>query len=133
MSERRVETAILWLLGAGGIANGLFMLLASEGWFTRIASYTGPFNVHFVRDVGAAYLTAGVAAVWAARAPAWRVPLAASASLFLGLHALIHVADVLLGLQPPSHLLEDFPGVYLPALLLAAIAWRAHARRDVEE
>ena len=125
MNDRSIQAAILWLLGLGGILNGLLMLFASEEWFSRVASYTGPFNVHLVRDVGAAYLTSGVAAVWAARKPAWRVPLAASAALFLGLHALIHVADVLLGLQPPSHLLEDLPGVYLPALLLAAIAVRS--------
>ena len=101
------------------------MLFTSEGWFANVAADTGPFNAHLVRDVGAAYATSGVASVWAARAPAWRVPLAASAALFLGLHGLIHVFEVVSGVQPPSHLLEDFPGVYLPALLLGAIALRA--------
>jgi hypothetical protein len=57
--------------------------------------------------------------------PHWRTPLAAAAALFLGLHGLIHVEEVLSGVQPPVHLLEDFPGVYLPALLLSAIALRA--------
>ena len=63
--------------------------------------------MHLVRDVGAAYLTSGIASVWAARTPAWRVPLAASAALFLGLHGLIHVFEVAAGVQPPVHLLED--------------------------
>jgi hypothetical protein len=127
MADRSVTTWILLLLGIGGIVNGLFMLVTSEGWFVRIAAYTGPFNVHLVRDVGAAYVTAGLASAWAARAPQWRLPLAASAALFLGLHGLIHVYEVAIGAQPPVHLLEDFPGVYLPALLLAGIAWRARA------
>jgi hypothetical protein len=105
--------------------NGLFMLFTSEAWFVRIAAATGPFNVHLVQDVGAAYLTSGVAAVWAARAPRWRVPLAAAAALFLGLHGAIHVVEVLRGIQPAAHLVEDFPGVYLPALLLAGVALRA--------
>lgn len=128
MQGRSVVTWVLLLLGAGGIVNGLFMLFTSEAWFARIAADTGPFNVHLVRDVGAAYVTSGVATVWAARAPAWRVPLLSAAALFLGLHGLIHVAEVLAGTQPPVHLLEDFPGVYLPALLLAGIAATSRAR-----
>ena len=126
--ERRGATYwILLALGSGGIVNGLFMLFTSEGWFANVAADTGPFNVHLVRDVGAAYVTSGIASVWAARAPAWRLPLAASAALFLGLHGLIHVFEVATGVQPPLHLLEDFPGVYLPALLLAGIAYRSRA------
>jgi hypothetical protein len=125
MESRGVATWILLLLGLGGIVNGAFMLLASEAWFTAIAAYTGPFNVHLVQDVGAAYVTSGIASVWAARAPAWRAPLAASAALFLGLHGGIHLVEVLRGVQPAAHLVEDFPGVYLPALLLAGIALRA--------
>ena len=125
MESRGVATWILLLLGLGGLVNGLFMLLTSEAWFTAIAASTGPFNVHLVQDVGAAYVTSGIASVWAARAPAWRVPLAASAALFLGLHGAIHLVEVLRGVQPAAHLVEDFPGVYLPALLLGAIAVRA--------
>jgi len=127
MVDRSVSTWILLLLGIGGVVNGLFMLFTSESWFASVAADTGPFNAHLVRDVGAAYVTSGAAAVWAARAPAWRVPLAAIGALFLGLHALIHVFEVFAGVQPPVHLLEDFPGVYLPALLLALIAVRSRA------
>ena len=125
MEGRSVSTWILLLLGIGGTVNGLIMLFASEPWFASIAADTGPFNVHLVRDVGAAYVTSGIASIWAARVPRWRTPLATAAALFLGLHGLIHVEEVLSGVQPPVHLLEDFPGVYLPALLLSAIALRA--------
>jgi hypothetical protein len=129
MEGRGVWTWILLGLGIGGVVNGLFMLFTSEAWFTRIAADTGPYNVHLVRDVGAAYVTAGVASVWAARAPHWRLPLAATAALFLGLHGLIHVAEVATGAQPPLHLVEDFPGVYLPVLLLAGVVFASRARR----
>jgi|SRR5262245_11577436 len=132
MPERRYERWILLLLGVGGVLNGLTMLFASEAWFGRIAADTGPFNAHLVRDVGAAYATSGVATLWALAAPRWRAPLLAAAVLFLGLHAFIHVAEVLEGRHPPSHLLDDFPGVYLPALLLAAIAWRSRGRPGTE-
>jgi len=127
MSERPRDwmTWVLLLLGAGSIVNGLFMLLTPEPWFESIAAYTGAYNVHLVQDVGAAYVTAGAAALWAGRRPEWRTPLATSAALFIGIHGLIHVVEVLRGLHPASHLVEDFPGVYLPALLLGWIAFRS--------
>ena len=113
---------LLTALGFGAIGNGLFMLLDAERWYGLVAAGTGPFNVHFVRDIGAAYLTAGVALVWAARRPALRGPLAATAALFLGLHALTHVFEVATGVTSPGHLLEDLPGVHLPALLIGWLA-----------
>jgi hypothetical protein len=125
MTDRPLDRWILLLLGAGMVVNGLFMLFTSEGWFTRIAAYTGPFNVHLVQDVGAAYVTAGLASLWGARTPAWRRPLATAAALFVGIHGAIHLVEVARGIQPAAHLVEDFPGVYLPALLLGAVALRA--------
>ena len=125
--------AVYWTLLALGTlaaANGAVMLVAPEPWFVRIAADTGPLNLHLVRDVGAAYATSGVAALWAARRPDWRGPLAAVAALFQALHAAIHVFEVAAGAQPASHLLEDFPGVYLPTLILIGIA--LHALRRAE-
>jgi hypothetical protein len=133
MNGRGFAYWALLLLGAGALANGIVMLLAPEPWFARVAADTGPFNVHLVRDVGAAYAGSGIAAIWAARAPHWRAPLATCAALFQGMHGAIHGFDVLAGLQPASHLLEDLPGVYLPTLVLLAIAVRslrdAHSQR----
>jgi hypothetical protein len=122
MERRGAAYWVLLLLGAGALANGLVMLVAPEPWFARIAADTGAFNPHLVRDVGGAYAASGVAALWAARAPHWRAPLAATAALFHGMHGAIHVFDVATGAQPPSHLLEDLPGVYLPTLALIAVA-----------
>jgi len=124
----RLATWLLLALGAGAVVNGLVMLFATEAWFARIAADTGALNLHLVRDVGAAYVTSGVSSLWAARAPRLRAPLAGLAALFLGLHGGIHVAEVMSGVQPPAHLLEDFPGVYLPALLLATVSFASRAR-----
>ena len=129
--ENRATTWILLLLGLGGIVNGLFMLFTSEAWFTAIAAYTGPFNVHLVRDIGAAYLTSGVALLWGARRPALRGPLGAVAGVFLGLHALTHVFEAASGVTSLGHLLEDLPGVHLPALLVCWLAV-ASLRRPAE-
>jgi len=131
MERRGAAVWVLLLIGAGALGNGLVMLLAPEPWFAAIAADTGAFNPHLVRDVGGAYAATGIAAAWGAFAPQWRAPLAAIAALFHGLHGAIHVFDVAAGLQPPSHLLEDFPGVYLPTLALIAIALHALRRPAV--
>jgi len=128
MESRGFAFWTLWVLGALASLNGIVMLAAPEPWFVRVAADTGPLNFHLVRDVGGAYLTSGLAAIWAARAPHWRAPLASAAALFQGLHAAIHVFDVLAGIQPPVHLLTDFPAVYLPTLILIGVA--VHALRS---
>ena len=131
MNDRGSAGFVYWallVLGGLALANGLVMLIAPEPWFLRIAADTGPLNFHLVRDVGAAYATSGIAAIWAARAPHFRAPLAVAAALFQGLHGAIHVFEVLAGTQPASHLVEDFPAVYLPTLILIGIAVHAYRR-----
>lgn len=127
----RLATLVLLVLGAGAALNGVWMLLDAARWFGLIAARTGPSNLHLVRDVGAAYLASGVALLWAARRPALRGPLAAVAGVFLGLHALTHVLEVAGGSSSPVHLLEDLPGVHLPALLVCWLAVAA-LRRPLE-
>ena len=127
MNARGAAWWALTTLGAAFLANGLAMLLAPEPWFARVAASTGAFNPHLVRDVGVAYAASGIAALWAARAPAWRTPLVAMAALFQVGHAVIHVFDVLAGAQPPFHLIEDFPVIYLPSVILVVIALRSRA------
>jgi hypothetical protein len=121
---------LLVLLGAGNLANGLVMLGAAAPWFARIASDTGPFNGHLVRDVGAAYAAAGAALLFAAYRPAARGPLVAAAAVFLALHAGTHLVELASGHSHGSALLEVF-GVHLPALLVLVLA-TAFLRRPVE-
>jgi hypothetical protein len=77
--------------------------------------------VHFVRDIGAAFTTIGVALCVGARQPAVRRGVLAAATLFLGLHALIHVADLASGRLEPAHWLVDLPGVFLPVIVLGVL------------
>ena len=120
----RVDIGFVLLLafGLASLANGAWMLADSQGWFERVAADVVPFNVHFVRDVGAAYLTAGVALLWAAFHAEWRAPLVATAALFNALHAFGHVRETLSGELASLHWWLDLPGVYLPSLILAAMA-----------
>jgi hypothetical protein len=93
-----VKRWIAGLLGAMAIGNGLFMLIAGQQWYltTPGASDTGPYNFHFVADIGVAFLVAG--AGLAARA--WRPrywPAALTAAGFLFGHGLIHLVGLIGG------------------------------------
>ena len=88
---RRIAAGLLGTVSAG---NGLYMLLDGERWFTLTpgAASTGPFNAHFVADVGVAFIAAGLGLL----ARSWRNrywPAAAAGSAFLVFHALIHIVS----------------------------------------
>jgi hypothetical protein len=117
-------SAFFWIVGLLNIGNGVWMLLAPQSWYHELPAGvpdTGPFNHHFVQDIGAAFLTIGVALTVAAVRPAWRRGTAAMAATFFTLHALVHVADLLTGRLHPGHWAIDLPGVFLPAVILLVV------------
>lgn len=89
-----MRTAILWVIGLATLANGGAMILAAESWWTLVpgVAETGAFNTHFVHDVGAAYVAAGLGLAWFAMRRRERAA-ALIALVFLGLHALFHVVE----------------------------------------
>lgn len=124
---------ILWLVSLGSIANSLWMLAAPRVWYHHLPAEVpdfGPYNEHFVRDIGCAFLTIGATLAWAALRPSLRRPLIAVGALFFGLHALLHIYDSAREFVPPVHWLLDLPSVYLPPMLLL-LAGRLVARRHL--
>ena len=115
-----MRRAIAILLAVTMGANGLVMLAAGRWWYGAVpgVAETGPFNPHFVKDIGAAYLVVGAAFAWlAVRAtPAARGAVGAAAA-FLALHAAIHLAEAIGAPMGLADFARDFPGVILPALL----------------
>ena len=125
-SHRNGLTWVLVALGVANVANAAWMLASPAGWYSGLPAAVpdfGPLNEHFVRDIGSAFLTLGVALVWAGFVPQWRVPLVAPVALFYGLHALAHVFDTERGLVGAEHWTIDLPGVYVPALVMAVLLW----------
>jgi hypothetical protein len=112
------------ILAVLNLANGAWMLLAPQSWYLHLPAAvpdTGPFNAHFVRDIGAAFMTMGGAlmvAVWRVRAR--RGVLLATAT-FYALHALLHVDDIVRGHLGHAHWKIDLPGVFLPAIVLVVL------------
>ena len=115
---------LAWLqaLVLGG--NGMAMLFAGLWWYGVVpgVTATGPFNPHFVRDIGAAYLVAGLSHAAFALRPrqAWSALVAAAG--FLTLHAAIHVFDAVCGTRPLQDVVRDFAGVYLPTFIALGLA-----------
>jgi hypothetical protein len=120
----RMKRIVAGALGALLAANALAMLFASLRWYYAVpgVTATGPFNPHFVRDIGATYLVVAGGLVWFAwrLAEGWAALVAGAA--FLVLHALVHVHDAVLSPVCGHDLLRDLPGVFVPALIAAWIA-----------
>lgn len=116
------------------------MLVAPESWYFAVpgVTTTGPFNQHFVRDIGLIFLLLGAVFLFGAAREDVRVVSWGAASIWLAGHALFHAWEVAVGICGPSALARDFPAVTLPAALAIAITvWAiAEARtpsRNVEE
>ena len=131
-TSRDLSQWVLFVFGVVCVGNALWMLAGPMHWYTDLPAAvpdTGPFNPHFVRDIGCAFLASGVALVWAFFSPRFRLPLVTIAALFLLAHAILHAYDTLRGALGHDHWLLDLPGVYLPGILLPLIAFRL-ARAD---
>lgn len=122
-----LRIAIAWILGLALAVNGLAMLAKPLAWYGNVpgAPETGPFNPHFVRDIGCAYLMAGAALAGFAARPSWR-PAAQAAAGFLTLHALVHLADFVAGREHVHALPADLVSIYLVAALTLWIVFRPH-------
>jgi hypothetical protein len=116
------------ILAVFNVANGLAMLFASSAWWTSVPGVadTGPFNLHFVQDVGAAFLVAGLALAARAWRPAYW-PAAVTGSGFLAAHAVIHLALMASGHDHQAA--SNLAAVVLPAALALYSAFPTQGER----
>jgi hypothetical protein len=122
-----IGTAIL--MGVAALANGLFMLGAPTDWYFSVpgVTTTGPYNQHFIRDIGLIFLFVGAAFLVGAAKPQSRVLLWGAPTLWLSGHALFHFWEVAVGICAPSALARDFSAVTLPAIIGALLTfWAVH-------
>ena len=112
------------LLGAGLAGNGIFMLASPETWYFAVpgVTSTGPFNQHFLRDIGLIFVLIGLGFLFGAARPGSRVLLWSMGAIWLSGHALFHVWEVAVGICGPEVLPRDFPAVTLPALIAVALS-----------
>ena len=123
---RRSIAAVLAVLTA---LNGLMMLLAGAAWYESVpgVSETGPYNLHFIQDIGAAFLVAGLALA----ARVWRPrywPAAVAGAGFLVAHALLHLLMIVSGHD--HYAAFDLIAIVLPAALGLYSAFPDPGERD---
>jgi hypothetical protein len=128
------QRIVLVLVIAMLAGNGVHMLFAPEHWYHSIDSVpmTGPFNPHFVRDIGCAYLASAVGLTFGLWRQPWLVPAGLTAFAFLGLHAGIHLWESLLvHTEAAAHAdVVTAVGVYgAPLLALLVIVFAPKAQR----
>lgn len=127
-------TTIALLLGVAMLANGVFMTVAPEAWYWSVPGVPdrGPFNQHFIRDIGFIYMLGGAAFIYGGIYPANRVMLWLVPTAWLTVHAMFHVWEVIVGICGPEALIVDFGGVTLPALLGIALIYWSHRANTSE-
>ena len=104
------------------------MLASPAAWYFAVPGVTtsGPFNQHFLRDIGLTFVLIGLAFLIGVARLALRVVLWAAAALWLVGHALFHVWEVAVGICGTSALARDFPAVTLPAIIAIVLTiWAA--------
>ena len=117
------RTALLVVIALLLAGNGVHMLVAPEHWYHSLESvpHTGPFNAHFVRDIGCANLAAALGLAFGALRAVWLVPGALTALAFVGPHAGVHLWELATGHHSAAHTgLVDIVGIYGPPLAVAA-------------
>ena len=123
---RRHELAqrgVLALAAASMGVNGVWMLADPIGWFaaTPGVAESGPFNAHFVRDVGAGFFALAAGLAFAIPPLPARFALVCVAALFAVLHASIHLTDAF-GPQGRPLAGAEAGAILVPAVAAIAVA-----------
>jgi hypothetical protein len=107
------------LFGAFYALTGLYMLVAGQRWYQNTVGVaaTGPYNAHFVKDVGAAFIASGLALLLRSWRPRWW-PAAVAGATFPVFHALIHLAEY-------SHHHDDLKSVVFITVFAGLSLWAA--------
>jgi hypothetical protein len=122
-----------WFLfcGIGGVvfnALSIWMLIAPAHWFYNLPAGVpdfGPLNEHLVRDVGCAFMVCSVSLLWAAFSPKSRSMGITIATVFNGLHAILHLYEIWAERVHRGHIQLDMPVFVTGIVLLVAcvISW----------
>lgn len=96
-------TVLVYVRGLNGllnVGNGLYMLVDPATWYVIVPTVTGtgPFNQHFIRDIGMSHLLVGIGYLWGIAALAQRVWMWGAAASWLTLHSLFHIWEIAVGI-----------------------------------
>jgi hypothetical protein len=122
---------LLLVVGLIHVVTGLAMLIAPGVWYVMVPGVvmTGPFNAHFIYDIGMAFIASGAMLALGARMGRDAAVYACAGATWPVLHALIHIKGWMShGFPAESNVAaSEIVGVVAFAALGAALAW---ARRE---
>ena len=124
---------VLWIVAAMDLVTGIEMFFFPNAWFFKLLPEmpeTGPYNMHLVMDGGIFFLAVGVGLAAATLNPRRNAIAIAVAAVAGVMHSALHPYSHAAGLLSTEHLLTDVLGVYIPAILLVAIAAILYGRPD---
>ena len=117
--------ACLIVLGLIHFITGPIAFFAPEAFYEAIpgAKMMGPFNIHFIRDVGLTFIVRGGAMIYGALH--WNQGVAVVGAAWPALHALFHIQiQISRGLPFDFIMAFDFFAVVLPAFAAMFLAYR---------
>jgi hypothetical protein len=120
-----VNRGLLIIVGLLWLATGIWIFADPHGFYERTPGLAmmGPYSVHFIRDVGLAFVASGVAATFGARRRRRRGCDFGAGWPFL--HALFHIQIWShRGFPLDAIAAFDFIAVIAPAFLAVTLAWR---------
>jgi hypothetical protein len=122
-----IVRVMLLILGTFHALNGLRMILAPAAWYASIPGVpeTGPFNPHFVTDIGLIFLASGAGLILGASKRPWAGSAAIAGATWPVLHALFHIWSWLsMGFpRTAPTILSEVVGVVAVGFLGALLAW----------
>jgi predicted anti-sigma-YlaC factor YlaD len=116
---------LLWIGAVLDIVNGIEMFFFPSAWFFKLVPgvpETGPYNMHLVADGGTFFLALGVGLVFAALNPRRNAIAVVVAAVAGVMHSTLHIYSHAAGLLSLEHLTTELLGIYIPTILLIAIA-----------
>jgi hypothetical protein len=116
---------LIWALIAFYLLTGLYIAILPHDFYLNApgAKETGAYNMHFIRDVGFAFLTSTVAVGYGLYAN--NKALMVFGSLWLLIHGLFHLSLwILHGMLLNSAALTDAVLVSIPAIAVFALCLR---------
>jgi hypothetical protein len=116
---------LLWILAAVTLINGVAMFFFPAAWFFRLVPgvpETGAYNMHLVMDSGTFFLGVGVGLVAAAIDPVGNAIAVVVAAVAGTMHSILHLWSHAEGLLTWNAAATEIFGIYIPALVLIALA-----------
>lgn len=121
------------------LINGVVMLIAPETWYQNVpgVAETGPFNSHFVRDIGIAFIASSIGIFLSIGNQGHRLLDGAVVGiLFLGGHALFHLMLIFMHSPDASAVVRDLAMIVVPsaiAFVWLLGAWRRASQNSVRD